>query len=121
MIETVREIISTDRPMTLQVMERELKISRETICEILVEDLGKQQICAGFVPHCLTDEQEALTLEACQQFIQSVDDDHSLLDSIVTGDETWRFQYASQTESQSMKWYSPSSPRQISSKRQKTK
>jgi hypothetical protein len=38
-----------------------------------------------------------------------VDDDRSLLDSIVTGDKTWRFQFDPQTKIQSMEWRSPSS------------
>jgi hypothetical protein len=69
------------------MMEEELEISRETIRSFLVEDLGKRKICARFVPHYLADEQKALRLQTCQEFIQSVDDDRSLLGSIVTGDE----------------------------------
>jgi hypothetical protein len=38
-IETVRELISTNRRMILRVMEEELQTSRETIRIILVEDL----------------------------------------------------------------------------------
>jgi hypothetical protein len=38
----------------------------------------------------LTDEQKAVRLQANQKFIQSVDDDHSELGSLVTGNETWR-------------------------------
>jgi hypothetical protein len=66
MIKTVRELISTDRLMTLRIMEEELEISRETIRRLLVEDLGKQKICSRFIPHCLTDEQQVLRLQACQ-------------------------------------------------------
>jgi hypothetical protein len=61
--------------------------------------------------HCLTDEQQALRLQACQEFIHSVDDHHSLLDTVVMGDETWCFQYDPQIKGQSMEWCSPSSPR----------
>jgi hypothetical protein len=39
MIETVHELISVDRRMTLQMMEEELEIIRETVCKILMEDL----------------------------------------------------------------------------------
>jgi hypothetical protein len=112
MIETVSELISTDRRMTFRRMEEELEISRETIRKILMEDLGKRKICAGFVPHCLTDEQKALRLKSCQEFIQPVDDDRSLLDSVVTGDKAWCFQYDPQTKRQRMEWRSPSAPRQ---------
>jgi hypothetical protein len=50
----------------------------------------------------LTDEQKAIRLQACQDFIQSVNDDRSLLDSVVMGDEKWRFQFDPQTKSQRM-------------------
>jgi hypothetical protein len=37
MIETVRELISTDRRITLRMMEEELKISVEKICKVVVK------------------------------------------------------------------------------------
>jgi hypothetical protein len=83
MIENLRELISIDRHMTVRMMEEELEIIREIVRKILLKYLGKRKICARFVPYCLADEQKTLRLQACQ----SVDDDRSLLDSIVTGDE----------------------------------
>jgi hypothetical protein len=109
MIERAQELISTDHQMTLRMMEEELEVSRETTREVFVEDLGKQKICSKFVPHCLTNEQKVLRLQACQEFIQFVNDDCSLLGSLVMGDETWCHQYDSQTKIQSMEWRSPSS------------
>jgi hypothetical protein len=94
----MRELVSTDGRITLLMVEEELEISRETIRIILVEDLGKLKICARFVLHCLTDEKKALRLQACQEFIQSVDYDLTLLDSGVKGDETYCFQYDPQTK-----------------------
>jgi hypothetical protein len=88
MIEVVRELISSDRGMTLRMMEEELEISKETIHKILVEGLGRREFCGRFVPHCWPEEQKAILLQACQDFLQSVDDYRSLLDSVVTGDET---------------------------------
>jgi hypothetical protein len=92
MIRTVWELISTDRQMTLRMMVEDLKIRRETISNILVKALRKWKIYTRFVSHRFTDEKKALKLQACQEFIHSVDDNHSLLDSAVTGDETWCFQ-----------------------------
>jgi hypothetical protein len=48
MLETVPELIQTDRQMSLRMMDQELKIGRETIRRILVEDLGERKICARF-------------------------------------------------------------------------
>jgi hypothetical protein len=48
MIKTVRELISSDHQIPLQMMEEELKISRKTVYKILVKDLGKWKICVRF-------------------------------------------------------------------------
>jgi hypothetical protein len=91
-------------------MENELEISRETIRKIIVEDIGKLEICARFVLHCLPNVQKAVRLQAFQEFIQSVFD-RSLLDFLVTGDETWCFQYDPLTKRKNIKNRSPSYPR----------
>jgi hypothetical protein len=79
---------------------------REAIHKILIEDLGKWKICTRFILDCLTNDGKLV-----QEFIQSVHDDGSLLVSVVTGDETWCFQYDTQTKKQSMEWCLPSSSR----------
>lgn len=38
-----------------------------------------------YVPHSVINEQKALRVQACQEFIQFVDDDCSLFDSVVMG------------------------------------
>lgn len=51
-----------------------------------------------FVLHYLASVQKALRLNAYQEFFQSVYEDRSLLNSFVTGDATWCFQYDLQTK-----------------------
>jgi hypothetical protein len=58
---TVRKLISTDHQMTLRMMEEELKINRETIHKIVVEDIGKRKTFTRFVPHCLIYEENVQT------------------------------------------------------------
>ena len=43
--------------MTLRMMADELGVNRETIRQILVEDLGKRKETSWFVPHALSDDQ----------------------------------------------------------------
>jgi hypothetical protein len=69
-----------------------------------MEDLGKWKICSTFVPYCVTDERKVPTLQAYQEFIQSVEDNHSLLGSITTGDETCCFHYYPQTKKRTKTW-----------------
>jgi predicted nuclease of restriction endonuclease-like RecB superfamily len=67
--ENVREMLKRDRRLTLRMMPDELNIIKETIRQILYEDLRKRKICAKFVPHGLTDEQKQRNLTSCQGFI----------------------------------------------------
>jgi transposase len=110
-IPNVRAMVTRDRRLTLRMMSDELNINKETVRQILHEDLRKRKICAKFVPHRLTDEQKERRLTSCQDFIHTCQENPSFLDCIVTGDESWVFQYDPETKRQSMQWTSKSSPR----------
>lgn len=49
--------------MTIKLMESEVHINWEMICQIIFEDLGKKKICRKFVPHSLKDELIQASLE----------------------------------------------------------
>ena len=87
---------------------------------IVSEDLGKRKICSWFVPHQLTDEQKAKWMEISGDFITMCDHDQSFLQTIVTGDETWCYQFDPESKRQSMEWCS-SSPRPKKSRLQKSR
>jgi hypothetical protein len=70
--ETARGKISTDRQTILPMMEKEAEIIRETTRKVLVEGLGKRDICCRFVTHSLKDEQKAHRLRVicgCRSFL----------------------------------------------------
>ncbi len=121
MIEEVREMLARDRRLTLRLMAEELGIGKETVRTIVREDLGKRKICSRFVPHRLTAEQKEKRMECANDFISMCRGNRSFLTTIVTGDETWCYQYDPETKRQSMAWCSPSSPRPSKSRLQKSK
>ena len=121
MIVKVREILSRDRRMTLRLMAEELGICKDTVHIIVREDLEKRKICSRFVPHSLTAEQKERRMECAKDFINSCHQDPSFLANIITGDESWCYQYDPETKRQSMAWCSPSSPRPTKSRMQKSK
>ena len=41
----------------MRMMADEFGVNRETIRQILVEDLGKRKVASRFVPHALSDDQ----------------------------------------------------------------
>ncbi|CAD6995255.1 unnamed protein product [Ceratitis capitata] len=58
LVEKVSEIIGIDANFTTRMSAEKLNTSKNTICRILTEDLGKRKICARFVPHKLNDDQK---------------------------------------------------------------
>ena len=60
---------------------------------IMHDVLGKRKVCAKFVPHSLTPEQKEQCVLAATDFVQCTDDNPTFLNSIITGDETWCFEY----------------------------
>ena len=110
-----------NRRVTLQLMSEELGISKDTVHTIVHEDLGKRKIRSRFVPHKLTDEQKAKQMETSGDFITMCDQDPSFLRTIITGDETWCYQFDPESKWQSMEWHSPSSLRPKKSRLQKSK
>jgi hypothetical protein len=56
------------------VVADEYNTNKETIRQILHEDLRKRRICRKFVPHRLTDEQKKRRLTSCQNFMQICQD-----------------------------------------------
>lgn len=47
-----------DGCLTVMMVADELNISRETIPNILVKDLGKKTVASRFVPHSMSDDQK---------------------------------------------------------------
>jgi len=57
LIEKMRERIQEKRCATVRIMADDFGLNRETIRQILVEDLGKRKVASRFVPHSLSDDQ----------------------------------------------------------------
>jgi len=53
----VRKRIQEERCVTVIMMAGEFDVNRETIRQILMDDLGKRKVASRFVPHALSDDQ----------------------------------------------------------------
>lgn len=111
LVEKVRELIAYDSNVTCRMLAEEFNVSKNTIYDILTLKLNKRKVCARFVPHKLTDDQEVARVEHSKDLIKTAKKYPNFLDSIVTGDETWCFKYDPETKRQSATWKSPSSPK----------
>ena len=85
-----------------------MNIHTETIREILTEDLDMRKVCAKIVPKKLNEEQKQRTVTICQDLLERQDD---ILGHVITGDETWAYQYDPETKLQSAECKTANSPR----------
>ena len=87
-VESVRHLLTEDRCTTLQMIAGSLNIGKDTVRQIVTEDLGKRKICAGFVPHTLTIEQKQERVVYCQDLLLMGQNEPFFGENIITGDET---------------------------------
>ena len=110
-IKKVRELVCTDRRLTIRMMADQLGIDKELVRSILVDNLGMRKVCAKMVPRLLSEDQKTHQLHVCQDILQQLQTDATLLEKVITGDKLWIFEYDSETKCQSCQWKSPGSPR----------
>jgi len=106
-VEKVRQAIVRCSKVSLKTLEEDLAMSGATIYRILTENLGYRKLCARFVPHKLTDDQKANRIQHSKDLISTHRRDPNFIKTIVTGDETWCFQYDPETKRQSAEWKLP--------------
>jgi len=108
----VREVIRSNRRLSVREVAEEVSISKTVCHEILTENLGMHRIAAKFVPHLLTDDQKQNRVDVSQELLDRAnDDDDNFLKNIITGDETWVYGYGVETKVQSSQWVSKTSSR----------
>ena len=63
-----------------------MNIDRETVGNVLTEDLDMRKVSTKMVPKELTKEQKQRRVIICQDLLERQDD---ILGCVITGDETW--------------------------------
>lgn len=120
-IREVADVIKKDRRLSKQMISDMTGIPQTTVYRILTEDLHLRKLCARFVPHKLTDDQQVARVEHCLDMKQSADTDPTFLYDIVNGDETWVFQYDPSSKRQSSEWLGPGDKKPTKSRLQKSR
>lgn len=113
--------VHQDRRLTVRMLAEELNLNRETVRKILTEDLSMKKLCAKMVPKNLSVEQKHERMAIAQDCLDQVESDPTLLGRVITGDESWFFQYDPETKRQSQQWLSPGSARPKKARMSKSK
>jgi hypothetical protein len=74
-------------------------------------NLKMKKVCAKMVPKNLSIDQKLNREEMCQNVFEKIEEDPDFLNSVITCDETWLFEYDPETTQQSRQWKITHSPR----------
>ena len=120
-VDRVRQMIRNDRRLTVRIIADSLSINRDCVWKILTEDLGMRKICAKMVPKLLNDDQKERRVQVCEDIIERLETEPNLLAKVITGDESWVFEYDPEIKRQSCEWKSPGSPRPQKARQSRSK
>ena len=73
----------------VQELEADLGISKTTVSEILMQDLGMKRVVAKFIPQLLPPEQKEHRAAVANDLIQTTIDGLHFLEKVITRDEWW--------------------------------
>jgi len=88
----------------------EFNLNHTTVHQILTEELAMRKLCAKIVPKNLTIEQNDNRKDVCLHLLEGIQSDRNFLNSVITGDETWIFDYDPEAKRQSKEWHTSASP-----------
>ncbi len=103
----VLDLVMQDRRITIAQLVFETGLSTGSVQKLLRKDLKMNRVAAKFVPRMLRDEELTRRMAICQHWIDNVEADPTILDCLITGDETWVWCYDPETKQQSSQWIRP--------------
>jgi len=91
-VDTVGTFVHSDQRVGVSVIAEEVNMNRETVQQIVKEDLGLRNISAKTVPQILIHDQKHRLYISSDLLCNA-----EMCDRVITGDEMWCFQYNPET------------------------
>ncbi len=118
-IQAVKTLVEGDRRLSVTALSSQTGIPPTTVFRILRLDLHLIRKTAKFVPHLLTEGQKQLRKEVASNLLTRVGMDN-FLDTVVTMDESWMYQYDPELKQQSSQWLHSRDRRPVKCMRERT-
>lgn len=116
-----RHLLNSDRRLSVRMVAEKLGLDKMVVHKIISEDLGMRKICAKLVPKVLTEQQKENREAVAKDLLERIEEDPQFFDNVITGDESWFFEYDPETKRQSCEWHTPQSPRQKKARMSKSR
>ena len=111
LIGQIKNFMDKDRRMSIETISAQFDVSVGTVHTIIREELKMQKICAKFVPRVFREDQKERRFHDSREMVELINSDPTVLDALVTCDESWIYCYNPETKRQSSQWKYAGSPR----------
>jgi hypothetical protein len=89
-VDKVRTLVHSDQRLGVWLIAEELNMTKETVRQIITNDLGMRKISTKMVPRILIDDQKQHQLHISSDLLHNTE----MFDRVITGNETWCFHKA---------------------------
>ena len=113
----VKAVLDSDQRLSVRLIADQVGLPKS----IVMTELQMQKVCAKLVPKVLTDEQKENCVSISRELLDRVRGDPDFLEQVITGDETWVFEYDLETIKQSSEWQTTKSSRPKKARMSKSK
>ena len=90
-------MVRGDRRLTVRLISDELGLNRNSVWQIITEDLGMREVCAKMMPKLLNDDQKMRRMHVCQDIFENFNSNLDFLKKVIAGDKMWVFEYDPET------------------------
>ena len=107
----LKAVLDSDRRLSVRSIADQVGLPKSIAHEIVTTELQIQKVCAKLVPKVLSDKQKENRVSISRELLDRVRGDPDFLEQVITGDETWVFEYDPETKRHSSEWHTTKSPR----------
>ena len=101
LIGQIKNFMDKDRCVSIETISAQFDVSVGTVYTIIREELNMQKICTKFVPRVLRKDQKERRCHDSREMFELINSDPTVLDALVTCDESWIYCYDPETKRQS--------------------
>ena len=107
----IKNFMGKDRCLSIEKISAQFDVSVGTVHTIIHEELKMWKICEKFIPKVLREDQKERRCRDSREMVEIINSDPTVLDALVTCDESWIYCYDPETKRQSSQWKHAASPR----------
>ena len=116
----IKNFMDKGRHVSIETISAQFDVSVGTVHTIICEELKMWKNCAKFVSRVLREDQKERRCHDSRETVELINSDPTVLDALVTYDESWIYSYDPETKRQSSQWKDAGSPRPKKAKQSKS-